>query len=95
MKLKLSSLRPFINQLEPDDRKQIHKDLVPDYFGKDAGMIDVAGEKFKDFPTNVSAVVMKAMDHANDALGNSKKDEPAKDKDSAEEKEKKETKVAG
>ena len=94
MKLKLSSLRPFINQLEPDDRKQIHKDLVPDYFGKDAGMIDVAGEKFKDFPTNVSAVVMKAMDHANGALGNSKKDEPAKDDKSTEE-EKKETKTAG
>lgn len=94
MKLKLSSLRPFINQLEPDDRKQIHKDLVPDYFGKDAGMIDVAGEKFKDFPTNVSAVVMKAMDHANGALGNSKKDEPAKDDKSTEE-EKKETKVVG
>lgn len=94
MKLKLSSLRPFINQLEPDDRKQIHKDLVPDYFGKDAGMIDVAGEKFKDFPTNVSAVVMKAMDHANGALGNSKKDEPAKD-DKTPEEEKKETKVVG
>lgn len=90
MKLKLSSLRPFINQLEPDDRKQIHKDLVPDYFGKDAGMIDVAGEKFKDFPTNVSAVVMKAMDHANGALGNSKKDEPAKDDKSSAEKDKKE-----
>jgi len=90
MKLKLSSLRPFINQLEPDDRKQIHKDLVPDYFGKDAGMIDVAGEKFKDFPTNVSAVVMKAMDHANGALGNSKKDEPAKDDKNSAEKDKKE-----
>lgn len=90
MMLKLSSLRPFINQLELDDRKQIHKDLVPDYFGKDAGMIDVAGEKFKDFPTNVSAVVMKAMDHANGALGNSKKDESAKDDKSSAEKDKKE-----
>lgn len=95
MKLKLSSLRPFINQLEPDDRKQIHKDLVPDYFGKDAGMIDVAGEKFKDFPTNVSAVVMKAMDHANSALGNSKKEENTKEDKNADDKEKKEVNLPG
>ncbi|MEQ5223319.1 hypothetical protein ABN242_14935 [Providencia alcalifaciens] len=69
MKLKLSSLSPFINQLDPHVRKQIHKELVPDYFGKDAGVIDVATkEKFKDFPTNVSSIVMKAMDNANGAF---------------------------
>lgn len=62
MKLKLSSLRPFINQLEPSDRKQIHKDLVPEYFGKNAGMVDGVAEKFKDLPANVSAVAIKAIE---------------------------------
>lgn len=62
MRLKLATLRPFINQLEKEDRNQIHKDLVPDYFGKDAGMVDSAHEKFKDLPANVSAVAMKAIE---------------------------------
>lgn len=62
MHLKLASLRPFINQLSTDDRDQIHKDLVPDYFGKDAGLVDNLGEKFKDLPANVSAVAMKALE---------------------------------
>lgn len=62
MMLKLATLRPFINQLKEEDRNQIHKDLVPDFFGKDAGMIDITNEKFKDLPTNVSAVAMKAIE---------------------------------
>lgn len=62
MMLKLATLRPFINQLEEEDRNQIHKDLVPDYFGKDAGMVDSTNEKFKDLPANVSAVAMKAIE---------------------------------
>jgi len=62
MMLKLATLRPFINQLEEDDRNQIHKDLVPDYFGKDAGMVDSTNEKFKDLPANVSAIAMKAIE---------------------------------
>ncbi|MDC4505777.1 hypothetical protein NQ775_18290, partial [Acinetobacter baumannii] len=62
MMLKLATLRPFINQLDEEDRNQIHKDLVPDYFGKDAGMVDSTNEKFKDLPANVSAVAMKAIE---------------------------------
>ncbi|MDV7378169.1 hypothetical protein R4467_14450 [Acinetobacter baumannii] len=62
MMLKLATLRPFINQLDEEDRNQIHKDLVPDYFGKDAGMVDSINEKFKDLPANVSAVAMKAIE---------------------------------
>lgn len=62
MMLKLATLRPFINQLKEDERNQIHKDLVPDYFGKDAGMVDSTNEKFKDLPANVSAVAMKAIE---------------------------------
>lgn len=62
MHLKLASLRPFINQLETKERDQIHKDLVPDYFGKDAGLVDSTNEKFKDLPANVSAVAMKAIE---------------------------------
>lgn len=62
MMLKLATLRPFINQLNEEDRNQIHKDLVPDFFGKDAGMIDTTNEKFKDLPTNVSALAAKAIE---------------------------------
>lgn len=62
MMLKLATLRPFINQLNEDERNQIHKDLVPDYFGKDAGIVDSTNEKFKDLPANVSAVAMKAIE---------------------------------
>ncbi|MDC4685463.1 hypothetical protein NQ809_17140, partial [Acinetobacter baumannii] len=62
MRLKLATLRPFINQLEEEERNQVHKDLVPDYFGKDAGLVDSQGERFKDLPTNISAVAMKAIE---------------------------------
>lgn len=71
MMLKLATLRPFINQLKEDERNQIHKDLVPDYFGKDAGMVDSANEKFKDLPTNVSAVAMKAIEQISGSGSNS------------------------
>ncbi|MFV5366462.1 hypothetical protein [Acinetobacter oleivorans] len=71
MHLKLASLRPFINQLSTDDRAQIHKDLVPDYFGKDAGLVDNQGEKFKDLPANVSAVAMKAIEQISGSGSNS------------------------
>lgn len=71
MMLKLATLRPFINQLEEDDRNQIHKDLVPDYFGKDAGMVDSTNEKFKDLPANVSAVAMKAIEQISGSGSNS------------------------
>lgn len=75
MQLKLSSLRPFINLMEKEERIQIHKDLVPDYFGKDAGMVDGVSEKFKDIPTNVSAIAMKAIEQ----VGGGKSDKEEKD----------------
>lgn len=71
MHLKLASLRPFISRLEPDEQSQIHKDLVPDYFGKDAGIIDGQNEKFKDLPANVSAVAMKAIEQIGSGGGSS------------------------
>lgn len=71
MHLKLASLRPFINQLETKERDQIHKDLVPDYFGKDAGLVDSTNEKFKDLPANVSAVAMKAIEQISGSGSNS------------------------
>lgn len=70
MHLKLASLRPFITQLETKERDQIHKDLVPDYFGKDAGMVETANEKFKDLPANVSAVAMKAIEQLSSNVSN-------------------------
>lgn len=83
MMLKLATLRPFINQLGEEDRNQIHKDLVPDYFGKDAGMVDSANEKFKDLPANVSAVAMKAIEQISGGGNNSSKTESITKKDSA------------
>jgi len=80
MMLKLATLRPFINQLKEDERNQIHKDLVPDYFGKDAGMVDSTNEKFKDLPANVSAVAMKAIEQIS-GVGNSGKPENSSKKD--------------
>ncbi|MFY5898690.1 hypothetical protein [Acinetobacter pittii] len=80
MMLKLATLRPFINQLNEDERNQIHKDLVPDYFGKDAGMVDSSNDKFKDLPANISAVAMKAIEQisggssSGQTENNSKKD---------------------
>lgn len=71
MMLKLATLRPFINQLDEAERNQIHKDLVPDYFGKDAGMVDGVNEKFKDLPANVSAVAMKAIEQIGSSGGSS------------------------
>ncbi|MDC4861906.1 hypothetical protein NQ910_18330, partial [Acinetobacter baumannii] len=62
MHLKLSSLEPFITELPKEVRHEIHRDLIPDYFGKDAGLVDSTNEKFKDLPANVSAVAMKAIE---------------------------------
>ncbi|MGQ9372756.1 hypothetical protein ACUM6W_02730 [Acinetobacter tandoii] len=76
MMLKLATLRPFINQLDESERNQIHKDLVPDYFGKDAGLVDSASEKFKDLPANVSAVAMKAIEQIGGSTGTSNAKSP-------------------
>ncbi|EPJ5651981.1 hypothetical protein LLI86_002673, partial [Acinetobacter baumannii] len=60
--LKVSTLRPFIGDLPDADKLQIKKDLVPDFFGKEAGNIDCNNESFKDLPTNVSALAAKAIE---------------------------------
>ncbi|MDO7412664.1 hypothetical protein Q5X48_12685 [Acinetobacter baumannii] len=80
MHLKLSSLEPFITELPKEVRHEIHRELIPDYFGKDAGLIDTANEKLKDLPANVSAVAIKAIEQISGgssygkAENNSKKD---------------------
>lgn len=82
MRLKLATLRPFINQLEEEERNQVHKDLVPDYFGKDAGLVDNQGEKFKDLPANISAVAMKAIEQISGSGSNSSTEKNNKKPDS-------------
>ncbi|MDC4911853.1 hypothetical protein OHW08_10055 [Acinetobacter baumannii] len=71
MHLKLSSLEPFITELPKEVRHEIHRELIPDYFGKDAGLIDTANEKFKDLPANISAVAMKAIEQISGSGSNS------------------------
>lgn len=66
--LKLSSLRPFISDLPSDIKIQIRRDLVPDFFGKDAGNIDDTSGNFKDLPTNVSALAAKAIEQVGNNL---------------------------
>ncbi|GAM32248.1 hypothetical protein P23_2772 [Acinetobacter calcoaceticus] len=66
--LKLSSLRPFISDLPSDIKIQIRRDLVPDFFGKDAGNIDDTSGNFKDLPTNVSALAVKAIEQVGNNL---------------------------
>ncbi|MFW2014659.1 hypothetical protein [Acinetobacter bereziniae] len=80
MMLKLATLRPFINQLNETERNQIHKDLVPDYFGKDAGMVDSMNEKFKDIPSNVSAIAIKAIEQISSKKSIKNNDEEIKNK---------------
>ncbi|MGK7250334.1 hypothetical protein ACSNOU_14765 [Acinetobacter oleivorans] len=67
--LKLASLRPFINDLPLEDITQIRKNLVPDFFGKDAGNIDTNNESFKDLPSNVSALAAKAIEQVGNNIG--------------------------
>ncbi|MDC4915739.1 hypothetical protein Q5X60_07845 [Acinetobacter baumannii] len=67
--LKLASLRPFINDLPIDDITQIRKNLIPDFFGKDAGNIDSNNESFKDLPSNVSALAAKAIEQVGNNIG--------------------------
>ncbi|MFJ0164569.1 hypothetical protein Q4368_10990 [Acinetobacter baumannii] len=81
MRLKLATLRPFINHLTDEDKKQIHKDLIPDYFGKDAGLVDKQEEKFKDIPSNVSAVAMKAIEQISGSGNNSSTQRNGKNSD--------------
>ncbi|MDV7447566.1 hypothetical protein R4514_12520 [Acinetobacter baumannii] len=66
--LKLSSLNPFISDLPEDIRTQIRLNLIPDFFGKDAGNFDSVSESFKDLPTNVSALAAKAIEQVGNNL---------------------------
>lgn len=66
--LKLSSLRPFISDLPPEDRREIRKNLIPDFFGKDTGNFDSVSENFKDLPTNVSSLAAKAIEQVGNNL---------------------------
>ncbi|MDC5000018.1 hypothetical protein NRA00_07590 [Acinetobacter baumannii] len=83
MHLKLASLRPFINHLNEEERSKIHKDLIPDYFGKDAGVIDNStSEKFNDLPANISAIAIKAIEQISLGGNNLNKSENSSKKDS-------------
>ena len=83
MHLKLASLRPFINHLNEEERSKIHKDLIPDYFGKDAGVIDNSiSEKFNDLPANISAIAIKAIEQISAGGNNLNKTESSSKKDS-------------
>ncbi|MDC4908985.1 hypothetical protein NQ998_18315 [Acinetobacter baumannii] len=52
-----------------DDITQIRKNLIPDFFGKDAGNIDSNNESFKDLPSNVSALAAKAIEQVGNNIG--------------------------
>ncbi|MDC5092467.1 hypothetical protein NRA13_08075, partial [Acinetobacter baumannii] len=81
--LKVASLRPFINHLNEEERRKIHKDLIPDYFGKDAGVIDNStSEKFNDLPANISAIAIKAIEQISLGGNNLNKSENSSKKDS-------------
>ncbi|MDC5410794.1 hypothetical protein OHW74_02070, partial [Acinetobacter baumannii] len=83
MHLKLAPLRPFINHLKEKERSKIHKDLIPDYFGKDAGVIDNStSEKFNDLPANISAIAIKAIEQISLGGNNLNKSENSSKKDS-------------
>ncbi|MFW6765006.1 hypothetical protein ACODTQ_00860 [Acinetobacter pittii] len=69
MHLKLASLNPFIGNLDKEKRDEIHIGLVPDYFGKDAGVIEFQKDGFKDIPTNVANVAIKALEQAGGTFG--------------------------
>lgn len=81
MHLKLSSLEPFITELPKEVRHEIHRELIPDYFGKDAGLVDTANEKFKDLPANISAVAMKAIEQISGGGSNSSTEKNGKKSD--------------
>ncbi|MEH1712352.1 hypothetical protein V7G70_17125 [Acinetobacter pittii] len=69
MHLKLASLNPFIGNLDKDKRDEIHIGLVPDYFGKDSGVIEVQKDGLKDIPTNIANVAIKALEQAGGTFG--------------------------
>ncbi|WP_198079389.1 hypothetical protein [Acinetobacter calcoaceticus] len=64
MHLKLASLNPFIGNLDKEKRDEIHIGLVPDYFGKDSGVVEIQNDGLKDIPTNIANVAIKALEQA-------------------------------
>lgn len=70
MYLKLNTLSPFIGSLDKPVRNEVHLSLVPDYFGKDAGIVENSKDSIKDIPTNISNLAMKAIEQAGSTIGN-------------------------
>lgn len=69
MYLKLNTLSPFIGSLDKSVRNDVHLSLVPDYFGKDAGMVENTKDTVKDIPTNISNIAIKAIEQAGSTIG--------------------------
>lgn len=92
MYLKLNTLSPFIGSLDKSVRNDVHLSLVPDYFGKDAGMVESSKEAVKDLPTNISNIAIKAIEQAGSTIGSklgSDKETKNSDSESSTEKNKK------
>nr|WP_312825226.1 hypothetical protein [Acinetobacter oleivorans] len=69
MYLKLNTLSPFIGSLDKSVRNDVHLSLVPDYFSKDAGMVENSKNVVKDLPTNISNIAIKAIEQAGSTIG--------------------------
>ncbi|TPU09457.1 hypothetical protein FJV00_10805 [Acinetobacter baumannii] len=69
MYLKLNTLSPFIGSLDKSVRNDVHLSLVPDYFGKDAGIVEGSKDAVKDIPTNISNIAIKAIEQAGSTIG--------------------------
>ncbi|MDQ2391330.1 hypothetical protein, partial [Acinetobacter baumannii] len=92
MYLKLNTLSPFIGSLDKSVRNDVHLSLVPDYFGKDAGMVESSKDTVKDLPTNISNIAIKAIEQAGSTIGSklgSNKETKNSDSESSTEKNKK------
>ncbi|HCA5026351.1 TPA: hypothetical protein MW160_000156, partial [Acinetobacter baumannii] len=92
MYLKLNTLSPFIGSLDKPIRNDVHLSLVPDYFGKDAGMVENTKDAVKDLPTNISNIAIKAIEQAGSTIGSklgSDKESKNSDSESSTEKNKK------
>lgn len=92
MYLKLNTLSPFIGSLDKSVRNDVHLSLVPDYFGKDAGMVESSKDAVKDLPTNISNIAIKAIEQAGSTIGSklgSDKETKNSDNESSTEKNKK------
>lgn len=89
MYLKLNTLSPFIGSLDKSVRNDVHLSLVPDYFGKDAGMVESSKDVVKDIPTNISNIAIKAIEQAGSTIGSklgSDKESKSSDGESSTEK---------